>query len=513
MVTMKKAAAIAALAAAALLPSGAQAAWRRAETANFVVYSQGSEAELRADAALLEDYNAFLRLLTGIADPPPPTKLDVYEVRGHNALKLVRPDIAEDVAGFYTATGSGIAAFVDNGASQRGPEENQILLHEIAHHFMLQYRPSAYPPWYVEGFAEYVMTATFEKDRIEFGQASTNRASWLMNASWLPLDQILFQPPPRDGTASALYYAESWLLVHYLLRDSARKAKLVDYLTSTARGEAPKAAFQRIFAVDPKVMQKDMLDYGYKHMTYSRLKRQSATTPPAIAITQLPASADDLLLAQAAMEVGVSDEAVPALLARVRAAAAKNHDSYSTRVLAEAEALYGDSAAADRLLDPLLAASPNDAELLYWEGMRHLVAARRDDSAAAKEHKLAQTWFVKAHKADPDQFQTLARYAESLVGESRFLTENTTNVMLLAHQLAPQVNEITMNAANMLLMRGKYDEAAALLTPLASSPHEPEMAAVAQAMLARAKAKGAPGAEPIVPPKLTPPPPLGPGKR
>jgi hypothetical protein len=478
---------VAVLLALWLAASPAAAAWRRAESANFIVYSQGSEGSLRQATALLEDYNGFLRLLTGVQDPPPPNKLEVFIVRGGAALATVRPGLGKNVAGFYTATDAGIAAFVDDKAGLEGEEQYQILFHEIAHHFMLQYRPTAYPPWYVEGFAEYVMTAQFDKETITYGQASSMRVGWLANSTWLPLDRVLFQPPPRKPEENALYYAQSWLLVHYLLRDSDRRTKTIDYLNSTAGGEDSRAAFKRVFAVEPKAMQQDIETYAYRKMTYSRLKRRSAAAAPAMTVTALPASADDLLLLEAAMGVGLREADIPAMLAKVRAAAAGKGDDYSKRVLAEAEALYGDGAAADRLLDPLLAAAPNDAELLYLKGMRHLVAARRGDDA--KERKLAQPWFVKAHKVDPNHFQTLVRYAESLSGSPRFVSENTQNILLLAHELAPQVSGITMSAAQMLLERGQFDQAALLLTPLASSPHEPELAAVAQALLRQARAR------------------------
>src|SRR5438128_8668587 len=246
-----------------LLASPAAAAWRRAESANFIVFSQSSEASLRKDAALLEDYNAFLRLLTRVDDPPPPNKLKVFIVRGRAALRTVRPGLANEVGGFYASSEAGIAAFVDDNAGLENGEENQILFHEIAHHFMLQYRPTAYPPWYVEGFAEYVMTARFEKETISYGQASTLRTSWLTHREWLPLERILFDPPPRKPEENALYYAQSWLLVHYLLRDETRRRQAIDYLAATAGGEAPRAAFKRIFATEPKAMMREIENYAY----------------------------------------------------------------------------------------------------------------------------------------------------------------------------------------------------------------------------------------------------------
>src|SRR3712207_3311188 len=147
--------AVAAAAASLLATAPAWAEWRKAESANFIVYSQSSEAKVREQAALLEDYHQFLRLLTGVTEPPAPNKLKVYLVRGVAQLRQVR-NVATGVAGFYTANPAGIAAFADDRAGGWGDRED-VLFHEIAHHFMLQYRPNAYPAWFIEGFAEYVM--------------------------------------------------------------------------------------------------------------------------------------------------------------------------------------------------------------------------------------------------------------------------------------------------------------------------------------------------------------------
>ena len=476
----------AAAVAAVIAVSPASAAWRRAESANFIVYSQSSEQSLRKRVALLEDYNAFLRLLTGVNDPPAPVKLPVWVVRNRSALRQVK-SLPEGVAGYYAPSSSGIAAFVDDGADGNGEEGNHVLFHEIAHHFMLQYRPTAYQPWYAEGFAEYVSTARFTDNTIEFGEASRGRVASLVRMSWLPMESILISRPPSDQQEASLYYAQSWLLVHYLLRDEARKARLIDYFKALRAGEQPPAAFKRVFAVEPKKLQADLLKYGERQLTYTRMKRRSAAEIPPMKIDVLPPSADDLMLARAAMHIGVDEERQAELLAQVRTAAAKHQDDFAKRVLARAEALHGDGAAADRLLDPILKTSPNDAEALYLKGMRYLVAARNDTERGAPLAKQAQTWFARAHKVDDKDFPTLARYVEASLYNAA-PTENIVEVMLLAHQLAPQVVDIRMNAAGMLLSRGHHGEAADLVEPLAFHPHNSRLAAAAKAMLDRARA-------------------------
>ena len=486
---------LATLTALLLAAVPAAAAWRKAETDNFILYSQSGEQKVREQAALLEDYHQFLRLLTGVDDPPSANKLRVYLVRGRSDLRQVR-DVPAGVAGFYAATPSGIAAFVDDRGGGSGGDE-EILFHEIAHHFMLQYRPTAYPAWFVEGFAEYVQTAKFTPKTIDYGQPSTNRVAWLSHNRWLPYDKVLFERSPRNRADSALYYAQSWLLAHYMMRDPARREKFRDYITALVRGTPPREAFAQQFGSDMKALNRAVENYAARDLTYTRMTRASAASVPAVKVETLPPSADALLLSDAALHVGVRDDYAPPLLARVRAAAAKfPDDPFARRVRAKAEILNGDRAVGEKLLDPLLKAQPQDAELLYLMGMRHLLEGRADDSAREARFKGARRWFVQAHKADKTHFPTLVRYAESLMTDRRYDSDNTMEILLLAQELAPQVTEIRLNAANLLLMRGRYAEAEALVLPLASAPHNEELATAAQALLAKARAKGkAPAAE------------------
>jgi Flp pilus assembly protein TadD len=478
-------AALFALAFSVIMAAPASAAWKRAESANFILYSQASESTIRDQIALLEDYQAFLRLLTQIDDPPAANKLSIYMVKGPAQLRSVHR-VPEGVAGFYTANSGGIAAFADESAAGRGEQRNQILLHEIAHHFMLQYRPLPYPAWYVEGFAEYVMTTQFEKGEIEFGAYNPGRAYTLTQGKWLPLERVLFGGVPTDGEEMAAFYAQSWLIAHYMMRSNVHRPKLAAYISKLAGGEDARKAFDASFPEPLAELEAALRAYVKRGMTFSRLKRNSAAVPPAMTITPLPASADDLLLAQATLRRGADDGTEATLLAKVRTAAAKHGDPYAKRVLAHAEAQYGDGAKADALLDELIAGSPKDAELLYLRGLRHLVEARASEDGEAG-FKEAQRWFARAHKLDPNHFQTLIRYAESLQVDRRMVSDNTINILLLARELAPQVSETAMNAAGLLIARGRFAEAEGLLLPLTGNPHNTGLAAAAKAMLERAR--------------------------
>jgi hypothetical protein len=189
-----------------LIATPAQAEWRRAESPNFVLYGNLSEEALRQRIRLLEDFDALLRTITSVREAPSPNRLHVYIVTGPRQLRAIR-NLPPTTAGFYSATTEGVAAFVDGSASEMG---NEILFHEYAHHFMLQHRPNAYPSWYIEGFAEYYMTARFGAQGAEIGNASRGRAEWLINAPWLPMARVIAgRRGLTSGDEVALFYAQS----------------------------------------------------------------------------------------------------------------------------------------------------------------------------------------------------------------------------------------------------------------------------------------------------------------
>ena len=477
------------LAAAALclaLSTPAAAAWLRAESENFIVYGEMSEERLRRQVVELEDFSQMLRTLMRTEAPQSPSKLRVYLVRGARELNLVRR-MPDGVGGVYISGPDGIAAVVDLNANRDNPAA--ILFHEYAHHFMMQYNGRVYPSWYVEGFAEYMMTARFTDRAIEFGHIDSGRAATLANAPrWLPMDQVLFGGERRSREEHGLFYAQSWVLTHYLLDDPARLERFRTYLAALARAEEPRAAFQASFAMTPNDLERQLRSYAFGGLTFRRLERSSAARPPQVAIAPLPASADRLVLLQAALQVGVRDEGET--LAAIRQEAARPADPFAKRVLAQAEAMVGDGAVADRLIDELLAQNPDDAELMYFRGRRYLAASEgADGEARTAMLRQARTWFGRAHRTDGKHFQTLYRYVQSRAEEPGFVSEANLEILLLAQSLAPQVGEIRVAAARMLMLLNDFELAEAMLTPLAGSAHEGSQTAAARDLLVKARAR------------------------
>lgn len=459
----------------------ARAEWRRAESPNFVLYGNLSESQLRQRILLLEDFDRLLRRLASSDRPSP--KLHVYVVNGIGDLRVIH-QVPDWSAGYYIATNDGIAAFIDGHEEGRGTE---ILFHEYTHHFMWQHMPNAYPTWYVEGFAEYFATVHFSGDHIDIGNYSRGRASSILDGDWLPMERVLNAGTDGLGTeASAAYYAQSWLLVHYFYSTPERQRALSRLLRATRSSRSGTEALQSAMGMTPDQLTQELRHYiSGGQITYRQAPRASASAPPPIAVTIMPGSTGDMILYEAALRVGIAEENRQPYLQRIRTAAARYPgDPLAMRVLAHAELLYGDGASADHMLDTLLAANPNDADLMYLKGMRYLTLAEGDhppEGAAAS----AREWFGRSSAADPTHYQAMIHYVESLRGPAA-ATEQSRDLLVRAAQLAPQVAPIALQAARVLIDRGEDDEALRLLNPIVANPHDRNLAAAAMELMQEA---------------------------
>lgn len=451
-----------------LLTAGvAQAGWLVAETAHFRIYSTMGETRLRREAAALEDYHKLLELLTGFKTPPETPRLNIYLVGNSRQLSVVRPDVGPQTAGFYIASPGGIVALAmepDLEGDWSGGRDT--LLHEYAHHFMMLGGSSAVPGWYREGFAEYAMTASFRPDRIEYGGANPGRYWQLTNSGWEPLEKVLRGARDMD---TGKFYAQSWLLTHYLNRAEGMQAKRNAYLKKVAAGGDPVETFKTEIDPDLDKFQSGLRRYiNSTSATLSRLKR-APPAPASVTITALPKSADAALLPLVAIQLPQKAEDDARSLARIREAAARApaDDGWAKRALAIGEAVSGDRAVAAQMLDALIMENGQDADLLRWRAS--LYRADRPGASAA-DVDAARKLLVRAWKAAPNDWQVLWAYANTFRSGNK-LNDSVLDVLWKASELAPQVDALAMKTGVEMARAGHYDHAEALIAPVVNDPH------------------------------------------
>lgn len=451
--------------------SRAEARWLEALSANFIVYSDGREAELRRSVALLEDYDRLLRTLTGTTAPPSSSPLKVYLVGSNDRLRQVS-NVSSGARGFYSARVGGTAAFAVRG-DQPGLSGDEVLLHEYAHHFMRRYHPAYHPTWYSEGVAEYLMTAQFGPERIEVGRFNTSRAATLLRGTWLPLDRMLSSGTEGlNSSQAAQFYAQSWLLTHYIFATAERREALRLYLADLHGGVAEPAAFLAAFGVDHTALEADLKRYMNGPIGYLVIDR-TAPSSIDVSVRNLPEAADDLILPHAALMLGIADSSLETTtIAAIREAAARYPDDpYAQRVLARAEINSGDRAAGVAMIDRLLEQAPRDAELLYLRGVADFYSGRKDEARRSAYFAAARPWFVRAIQADPHYYTAVYRLAQCAPPELHNSSDETLAHLMAARELAPLVGDIAIDAATALLGRKRFVEAEAALVSIVANPH------------------------------------------
>jgi hypothetical protein len=482
---------------ASVLPAQA-GTWLKAESPHFIVYGDAKEKSVRDYTAMLEDYDALLRVFHGRkVDEPVTSKLSVYLVSNINDFHRIYPDAQKGIIGMYWVSDEDIFAVATRDASnlRGGDGGDDIVMHEYAHHFMAQYYANGYPPWYIEGYAEYFATSDLGK-KLTIGNISEGRAYGLMNRPWIPIAEVLTRSTSEMSDAALeAYYAEAWLLTHYVMDDLGRRQALQNYIVDYRAGRGSVESWKRAFGDTPEVLQNKLRDYTRGHVMGAVLER--TWPPPAITITKLSPGAGEVLLETQFLKRRASTAPSPALLKTVKDAAAKYPADRAVQMaLARAHLLTGERAAGEAVLRDLIKADPADAEALRTLASSIMDAAGNDSTARRTAYLEAKPLMAEAIKADPQGYQTLNRFAQSRSTDADYLSDETVNALLKAIKLAPQVPGMRLNLAQIAIIRHSPDLARTLLQPVANNPHEQQAAKAAQAMLDSIAPAGAAQAKP-----------------
>lgn len=480
-----------------LAPVQALADWRRAESDHFVIYSDRGEAVLREYVMMLEDFDALLRSrhpsLDEVVTPP---KLEVYLIADRAQLRRIWPAAPDWTGGFYTAAAPGIFAVAmrDVGGIADSTIGDDFVLHEYVHHFMMQYHKAAYPAWLIEGYAEYYATVDLAPKRVTIGGASAMRAYSITSPAWLGMDKVLSsRPSDLSSSEKDGFYAQSWLLTHYIMSDSGRRRQLDVYLREWRKTGDSIAAWKTAFGEDPQALRKSLDRYRSRPLM-GRIITRAGPPAPQMTITRLSDGADDVLLETLQLQRPVARSRQATLLERMRAVHARRPtDRYARLAAARAETRFGDRDAGEAILKTMIADDPRDHEALRVLAESYMARGRADPAARATHFNAARPLLASAVQAAPDDYRAYMLSAQMRMQDPGPPTENTLNVLVRAVQLAPQVRDLRMMAA-IAFQRAPdgEDEVRHLLEPLLGDPHGGALTTRAQAMIARLDGKEAP---------------------
>lgn len=483
------------------LPAAAKAEWRAAETRHFTFYSESGDRELEKLAARVESYDKLMRMATGISDEAEPVKVRIYEV-----------DDTSDVEQALGLSDSGVAGFYDSNilgpfaVTPRKTFGNDlyftpalVLHHEYAHHFMLQYFPSIYPPWYVEGFAELIGSSKILPDgRIGYGMPAKQRGSEIA-VNWVNVADLLLKPPHKLRFLDL--YAQGWALTHFLTFSKERSPQMRAYLGALRAGRSAEdaaKAFGDLKALDREARRyvtTGAFDYRPVAVEIARPAIQSlrvlspgeaAAVPTVIALRD-----DELSLYRKAGDRERETKLRARNLERIREQARRfAGDPFMLHLLATAEYAAGYYPQSEAAADRLIALRPGHARALALKSL-NLARSAGALQGAARTAKAAQARALaaKASRADPDDTLPLLAYYESfhLAGEKP--TGRAVEMLAAVVATQPSDTKARQLLVDQLAAESRWAEAIDTLRPIANSPHESPRRALAQEQLTKLEAE------------------------
>lgn len=472
----------------------ARAEWLKAETEHFVVIGDTGRGSITEYARKVERFHALLAIFRppGQDDVVAP-KLWIYLADGRADMREIWPTISRNVGGFYSRNDDRIFAVVDTN----NEGSDTTLFHEYGHHYMFQYHNAAYPAWFVEGFAEYFAPSEMGISRIRYGMFNPGRIYSLQDSnSWVPMEDVLrSRPTISSAQRGAAYYAQAWLLTHYMLGDPDRRTQLSAYLAAVARGEEPIDALATHIGRTPDQLERELRSYLSSGITVYTL--QQALPVAEVTVTSLPRSTGDVVWLDLRSARSIGEDG-PALVARARMSVTRNPgDRLPAVVLAKLQRETEDLEGARQTLEPVVAAWPDDAEARWLMGVILIEQADaiEDDAARRLITRQAQSHLSAAYASDPLDYRIYLALLDNRRGSPGFPSDNDVVIAESAWRLAPQIGTTAFEAAQLLMYRERYLEAAYVLAPLANNPHGGDSLASVRTLLAEARDKA--GLEPV----------------
>jgi tetratricopeptide (TPR) repeat protein len=477
-------------------PAAATAEWREASTDHFVIYSEESPQALERFAAKLEKADRAMRVMRNIGAPVPgkANRVAVFVLPSQSdASKLFGPG-GKQVGGFYVPRATGSVAFTpritQNGARAYDLDADTILIHEYAHHFMLQNYVAAFPSWLIEGFAEFNSTIAVEDDgSVGVGLPARHRARSLLAEEPLAFATLVDQSGQSMPAKRSRFYARSWLATHYLTFAPGRQGQLAAYLAALNSGKTSLDAARSAFG-DFDRLDRELNTYiKSPRFNYTQLKADTVAIGP-VAIRTLGPAESAMMETRIRLRRGLGREQAAALLPEARSAASVFvTDAAAQTILAETELVAGNLAEAVAAADRALAADPRGIDALIVKGRVTMIRAKGNKDAAPWRE--ARKLLLAANAIDADDPEPLILFHRSFLEQGVPPTANASQALFRALALAPQDRYLRWDAARQHLINGDAAGARAALVPLAYDPHGGERARTAAAMIAKIDSLGA----------------------
>jgi tetratricopeptide (TPR) repeat protein len=494
----------------------AEAPWIRVSSSHFSVLTDAGEKRGREVILRFEQMRAvFAQLLmkTHVRMPEP---LEIIAVKGDKEYVQIAPLVHNQpisAPGFFLAGEDRNYIVLDLFAD----DSWRAISHQFAH-LLLNYNYPPTPGWFDEGFAEYFSSLRLADKQAQMGSDPELNLSWqedlignqtevrnppksltalLTTPVWLTISDLFTMRHDttnyQEGSHNTLFYAESWIVMHYLLNKN-KLSETGTYFGLVQNQKMPvEQAIQQAYGMNAAQLEQAVRDYFHSlaplFQAEDAAKRPGITNPSGEiyqfsvvgaeeigASVQPVAEADaQAFLAEAALRLSEHrGQAVKELQSIISQPKLENAVSHRALAWDHLEKKEFDEATEE--LDKATELDDRDPWLHYYKA---LVKYRQREGTGGSFRGLAN--MIQDLRAvldwDPDfaEAYNLLAMARLEGGGIRSALE----AIKTATQLSPRNQTYLLNMARVNMAAKQWDDAAALLNGLKNSQN-PQIAQAAK---------------------------------
>lgn len=236
--------------------------WKVIDAGDVVIYSNARDGVIRESALELLRMRAALTHVTRLQIVSPvPTK--VFLFRTHASFVPYRNAIVGDfehIRGVFVPADDANYALVDASSAR-----DDVLYHELTH-FFVRNTVAGIPRWLDEGLAGFYSSFVAVGNSVRVGAPPDYFLKYLRAMGLQPLRELMTKTLEADDykneDVSGVYYAESWLVTHYLLiGNPARGAQLPVLLAALEQRQSLDEAFATAFKATPEEIEGEVRRY------------------------------------------------------------------------------------------------------------------------------------------------------------------------------------------------------------------------------------------------------------
>lgn len=258
--------------------------WVEARSPNFVVICNAGEKQARKTAVQFEQIRSIFRSDLPVASKHPGPVITIFAVKDEASLRQLLPEYwatkgHAHPGGIFFGQMNQLEVAVELDAQGENPYST--IYHEYYHSLTVPYSPDM-PVWLAEGLAEFFGETHVEGQIAYMGEPDPAWIDELRQNSLIPLNALFkvdhASPYYNEANRTSVFYAESWVLTHYLMvgDNGSHKPLLMAYLQALQGGATSDEAVAKGFG-DLKKLQRALEQYIQGDKFY---RLQSPVPPP-----------------------------------------------------------------------------------------------------------------------------------------------------------------------------------------------------------------------------------------